>query len=86
MLKECRELWKARDVTKVFIYDRYLWSSGRCPLEWHSIDFLRAWKETRVLAMEAFERRGLEKGQTVITDWVKQEVAKDGRLGTGQEA
>lgn len=70
LLEECRSIWRNRSVQRLFIYDRHLLSEECAPRKEHTVDYLRAWRRTRVLAVLAYSQRKLDRGQTRIADYM----------------
>ena len=70
LLKECRNIWSEREDMKLLHSDRFLLRDQHSPEEHHSADYLRAWKQTREIAIKAYGRAWREKGQPTLHKWL----------------
>ena len=75
-----QKIWKAREVTDLLHGDRFLLRDQYSPEEHHTADYLRAWIQTRELAIKAYRRAQGEKGQPTLHKWlVRKGSYRDGR-------
>ena len=71
MITECKKLWETRKSARVLAKDRGLFEEKCAPSRHHSIDYLRAWLETRALAIEEYNQYAPSGRQGSILKWLR---------------
>ena len=71
LLKRCQEMWSRRLEICTLEKDKGLFGEGQEPAEHHSLDYLRAWEETRELAKRDFAQYKPSETQQSIREWIR---------------
>ena len=71
LLKRCQELWARRKEVCILEKDKGLFEERQEPNERHSLDYLRSWEETRVLALRDFDQYKPSETQRSIREWIR---------------
>ena len=67
---ECRNIWKEREEMELLHRDRFLLRDQHSTEEHHTAGYLRAWIQTREIAIKAYGRAWGEKGQPTLHKWL----------------
>ena len=73
IIEECEKLWETRESVRALDKDRGLFDKKYSPTQHHSIDYLRAWLETRTLAIQEYEQYAPSGSQGSILRWLRSE-------------
>ena len=71
VVRECLDLWERQEEVEVLAKDRGLFRDDLKPSPRRSTDYLRAWLETRRLAVREYEQYALSKNQATIRKWLR---------------